>query len=83
MNLNLFDNNMNGMVMRERENAYDTTRSNNSGASISRFPASTPLAMAYVPFQQWGEVYNEDDAFDSGTLFPQLDFPFERGGSTR
>ncbi|MBE6862023.1 MAG: spore coat associated protein CotJA [Ruminococcus sp.] len=43
------------------------------------FPSHTPLGMAYVPFQQWGEVYPEDIAFNCGTLFPQLNFPFERG----
>lgn len=45
--------------------------------SMSRFPEETPLAMAYVPMQQWSEVYNEADAFDAGTLFPELDLPFE------
>lgn len=45
--------------------------------SMSRFPEETPLAMAYVPMQQWSEVYNEADAFDTGTLFPELNLPFE------
>lgn len=45
--------------------------------SMSRFPEETPLAMAYVPMQQWSEVYNEADAFDAGTLFPELNLPFE------
>lgn len=33
-------------------------------------------AMAYVPFQQWGEVYEPERALDAGTLFPVLDKPF-------
>jgi hypothetical protein len=37
---------------------------------------------AYVPFQQWGEIYPEDEAFESGTLFPELNFPFENGGNS-
>ena len=36
-------------------------------------------AMAYVPFQQWCEVYTVDKAFCRGTLFPVLDKPFVGG----
>lgn len=46
-------------------------------AKKSRFPEHTPLAMAYVPFQEWSEVYSEEKAFDAGTLFPELNLPFE------
>lgn len=42
-----------------------------------RFPQETPLAMAYVPLQEWGETYNETDAICNGTLFPELNKPFE------
>ena len=96
MNFNLFDD-MDGLILRERENnlsrqnnfvgsspAMNGTGSNSSGVydgNVSGFPSQTPLAMAYVPFQQWGRVYSEDDALDNGTLFPELVFPFERGGS--
>ncbi|MCR5111403.1 MAG: spore coat associated protein CotJA [Ruminococcus sp.] len=48
---------------------------------MTRFPKDTPLGMAYVPYQQWGEVYNSGDALENGTLFPDLRFPFERGGA--
>lgn len=84
MNFNLFDD-MDGLVLRERENSLNTARKMNSGNSSAlngntpRFPQHTPIAMAYVPFQQWGEVYSEDEAFETGTLFPELNFPFERG----
>ncbi len=54
----------------------ENTDSNN----ISAFPENTPLAMAYVPFQQWGKVYDSREGFHKGTLFPDLDFPFMRGG---
>lgn len=36
-----------------------------------------PLAMAYVPMQQFGEMYAPDVALERGTLFPELDLPFE------
>lgn len=81
MNLDLFDN-IDGLMLRERENASVQPRAmerpDNNG-STSRFPAETPLAMAYVPFQQWGEIYDEDKALCQGTLFPELDLPFKGG----
>lgn len=42
----------------------------------SPLPDNPVPAMAYVPFQQWGEVYGELKALDRGTLFPVLDKPF-------
>lgn len=38
-----------------------------------------PLAMAYVPWQSWGEVYKPTDGFRRGTIFPELDLPFLGG----
>lgn len=86
MNLNLFDD-IDGLILRERENNLGSPKMNNrvtsgSDALTSRFPQNTPLAMAYVPFQQWGEVYDKDEALKKGTLFPDLVFPFERGGAS-
>ena len=43
------------------------------------FPKETPLAMSYIYFQQWGETSNPETALQRGTLFPDLDKPFERG----
>lgn len=34
------------------------------------------LAMAYIPWQRWGEVYNAEKGLDRGTIFPALDMPF-------
>ena len=80
MNLDLFDD-IDGLILREREERLNSNnmRPGNSG-DVSRFPKNTPLAMAYVPFQQWGNVYDDAEALDKGTLFPDLDFPF--GGGT-
>lgn len=44
------------------------------------FPEHTPLAMAYVPLQQWGQTYDEEKAFERGTIFPVLDLPFQPEG---
>ena len=41
------------------------------------------LAMAYVPWQRWQETYPLEKGFHRGTIFPELDLPFEgkrRGG---
>ena len=43
------------------------------------FPVNTSLAMAYVPFQQSGEVYSCEKALARGTAFPCLDKPFLMG----
>ncbi len=90
MNFNLFDD-MDGLILRERENSlsghspsargYSKSSADEYSGNTSAFPKNTPLAMAYVPFQQWGSVFNEDDALDCGTLFPDLRFPFLKGGS--
>lgn len=42
----------------------------------SLFPAETPYAMAYVPFQQWEQPYDAEAGLDRGTVFPSLDKPF-------
>jgi hypothetical protein len=38
------------------------------------------LAICYVPIQEWEQVYDEDTAFTTGTLFPALNKPFFGGG---
>lgn len=35
-----------------------------------------PLAMSYVPFQKFENIYEIDTAFCAGTLFKALDKPF-------
>ncbi len=35
-----------------------------------------PLTMAYVPMQNWRDIYDSDVAFERGTVFAQLDKPF-------
>ncbi|MBQ8515842.1 MAG: spore coat associated protein CotJA [Ruminococcus sp.] len=46
---------------------------------VSRFPEHTPIGMAYVPVQQWGETYTAEEALCRGTIFQELDFPFSGG----
>ncbi|MBQ7624100.1 MAG: spore coat associated protein CotJA [Clostridia bacterium] len=35
-----------------------------------------PLAMAYVPRQEFKEIYDMPKALSRGTIFAQLDLPF-------
>lgn len=35
-----------------------------------------PIAMCYVPWQKWCEVYDMHDGFLIGTIFPCLNKPF-------
>ena len=37
------------------------------------------LAMAYVPTQCWQDLYQPEDGICRGTIFRQLDLPFEGG----
>ena len=37
------------------------------------------LAMAYVPVQQWQDLYEAEEALQNGTIFRQLKLPFEGG----
>lgn len=36
-----------------------------------------PIAMAYVPWQKWRMLYEPKEALKRGTLFKELDLPFE------
>lgn len=38
--------------------------------------ASMPLAMAYVPWQKWKNIYKPENALCAGTIFQELDLPF-------
>ncbi len=35
-----------------------------------------PLAMAYVPWQDYRDIYPEDESWCNGTIFAQLDLEF-------
>lgn len=82
MNLNLFDD-IDGLVLREDDSSVPYSDRTQRGDSDSPdvMPANPQLAMAYVPFQQWGDTKEPENALKCGTLFSDLVFPFERGGS--
>lgn len=39
-----------------------------------------PLAMAYVPWQNWRKIYEPEKALCRGTIFEELDKPFRGMG---
>ena len=48
------------------------------------FLEGQPLAMAYVPWQQWRDIYEPCMGFQRGTIFRELDKPFLwKGGRCR
>ena len=40
------------------------------------FPEEAALAIAYVKWQEFGNVYEAEEGFAHGTIFPDLDKPF-------
>ena len=36
---------------------------------------SRPRFPEHIPLQQWGQTYDEEKAFERGTIFPELDLP--------
>ncbi len=60
--------------------AVDSQYDCESREERSVFPAVTPVGMAYVPFQQWGNIYKSGEGFEKGTMFPVLYMPFAPDG---
>ena len=57
------------------------TESGSGDANASGFDAmylgSLPIAMSYTPMQQWKTTYSLEKGLTRGTIFPELDLPFE------
>lgn len=52
-------------------------RENESGENIDKMP----IGMAYVPRQEWREIYEKDKGIMRGTIFAELDKPFLKGAN--
>ena len=51
------------------------------GSQNLRYPSGMmgyPVAMAYVPWQQWKTPYDPAKGLSRGTIFEDLDLPFEK-----
>ena len=57
---------------------------NRPGTNASGFDAmylgSLPIAMSYTPMQQWKTTYSAENGLSRGTIFPELDLPFDGFG---
>lgn len=81
MNLNLFDTD--GTRFEERGHNFPNMNQpseNRYTGETTSFPSRPSFAMAYVPFQQWGDTMSPNEALESGTLFSDLVFPFREVG---
>lgn len=57
-----------------------TMPNQNSGTNDRRMGfglRNHPLAMVYSPYQEWRDAYTPEVALTRGTLFAELDLPFE------
>lgn len=59
--------------------SYFPTGQRNCPGTVTGPVESYPVAMGYVPMQQWRQTYSIDDGFMRGTIFPELDLPFVMG----
>ena len=59
-------------------------KENSSHCDGRRDPLSNlPLAMAYVPWQSWCDIYDICEGYQNGTIFEQLNKPFLGIGGRR
>jgi hypothetical protein len=65
-----------------RRNCDGTLKSSDNGTPELRNWGLNdhPLAMVYSPYQIWRNAYAPDVALKRGTLFAELDLPFEGAG---
>lgn len=88
MNNNMMNNNMNNCnnknCTNERNECSNKSKCNPStvveSISVNNYGCpcieEMPLAMAYVPMQQFNQTYDSDKALKIGTIFPELNMPF-------
>ncbi|MBQ8413264.1 MAG: spore coat associated protein CotJA [Lachnospiraceae bacterium] len=89
---NPYGRNMNQCVNHPHHGQMRTSDNCNSCQTVNHMPISNnsdcgcndnnmkmrtmPLAMAYVPIQNWGELYDPETALCQGTIFPDLNLKF-------
>lgn len=44
---------------------------------ISALPKDPVVAMAYIPYQEQENMYSAEQGISEGTMFPELNKPFE------
>ena len=51
-----------------------------NGILIRPIPEKTVVAMAYVPYQNARKLYSPEQGICTGTMFPELNKPFDPEG---
>ena len=70
---------MNNRLQRCQNSCCHEHASTTCGENMNYDPLQIlPLAMAYVPWQQWQNVYDGSKGLEHGTIFEELIFPFQR-----
>ncbi len=64
--------------LRNQNERQDSTPPSGCGGSCGKWGLQgKPLAMVYSPCQSWQNAYAPDTALERGTIFSELDLPFE------
>lgn len=80
---NQFSTNMNTNVREFTLEQHCNCNNRNLDTMSTQWMASFPLGMAYVPMQQFTNLYDMEVGLQRGTIFAQIDFPFEIGFCAR
>ena len=69
--------------MTENGSADNMNHTNNTGNTCETIKPILTLAISTVPMQNanWDEVYSMEEALEYGSLFPELNLPFEGSGT--
>ena len=60
---------------------HETVPMNGCPNTRDFFPANMPIAMAYVPWQKWQNIYEPSRALKNGTIIEELNKPFSGKGA--
>lgn len=79
---NMKGNSMNSCKMQTMQSMQNMK---GQGMCFPKFETAKDMtvAMAYVPWQTFSEVYEPDKALRNGTVFPELNKPFKGRGCNR
>ncbi len=66
-----------------RYQAQDCQRRQGRGLPASRSLSDLPIAMAYVPWQEWCGILELEKGLCCGTIFEELNKPFTGAGGRR
>ena len=70
----------NQRYVRRRPAAVYEADAANAAENVQTAGCDQVYAMAYVKAQKYGDIYSDEDALLTGTLFPALNLPYTGGG---